>query len=76
MIKSILEIPQQPMDAWQVASHLFGQEAVDQDRLLAGKAAQQMRAEGWTFAEYDPETGEEIWQPPNGTTGTSYRSID
>lgn len=63
-IKSIAEIPQIPMDAWQVATHLFGQEEVQQHHLLASKAAGQMKKAGWTFLEYDPVSGEEIWKPP------------
>lgn len=74
MIKSISEIPQQPMDAWQAAIHLFGQEAVDQDHLLAGEAARQMKAGGWAFVEYDQETGEEIWQPPSDETVRTNRT--
>lgn len=63
MERSINDL-QVPMDCWQVAEYLFGKEAVDKNHLLAGEAAQQMKAAGWTFLEYDQGFGEEIWQPP------------
>ena len=62
-MKKISEIPQIPMDCWQVAAYLYGQAAVDADHSLASKAAQEMRKTGWTFLEYDPIYGEEVWQP-------------
>jgi hypothetical protein len=63
-MKTIDQIPQRPMDAWQVADHLFGKEAVAKNHLLASKAAEEMRKAGWIFLEYDPLYGEEVWGPP------------
>jgi hypothetical protein len=62
--KQISEIPQIPMDAWQVAIHLFGKKEVEANHNLASRAFQQMKKAAWTFLEYDPVYGEEVWQPP------------
>lgn len=64
-IKTINQIPQVPMDCWQVAEYLYGKVALDANHLLAGEAADKMREAGWTFLEYN-EYGEEVWQPPEG----------
>lgn len=62
-LKLINEIPQHPMDVWQVAAHLYGQAALDLDHSLASKAAEEMRKAGWTFSHYDDTYGEEVHKP-------------
>lgn len=66
-LKSMSQIPQYPMDAWQVAAYLFGQAAIDENHLLASTAASQMEEAGWTFMEYDDTHGEEVWEPPENS---------
>jgi hypothetical protein len=62
-LKTIKEIPQYSMDAWEVADYLFGKEAVMSNHLLASKAARQMKAAGWKFSHYN-DFGEEVHEPP------------
>jgi hypothetical protein len=67
-LKTIEEIPQYPMDAWQVAVYLYGQSALDLNHSLASKAASKMEKAGWTFSHYDDTYGEEIYDPPPQNT--------
>lgn len=62
-IKTIDQIPQIEMDAWQAAEHMFGKDALDANHLLAGEAYQQMVGAGWEFVDYN-DYGEEVWEPP------------
>lgn len=63
-MKQINQVPQIEMDTWQVAEHLYGKEAVEANRSLVSRAAQQMRAAGWAFSHYDETYGDEVWSPP------------
>lgn len=56
-MKAIDQIPQQPIDCYQVAEHLYGSKSG------VHEAAKEMRTAGWTFLEYN-EYGEEVHQPP------------
>lgn len=57
--KKTIDQIKEPMDAWQVAEHLYGKDALDANRLLARKAAEEMRKANWSFLEYN-ENGEEV----------------
>jgi hypothetical protein len=67
--KTIDQIPQIPMDCWQVAQELYGEAAISHFSFLAGEAAELMKQAGWTFSHYDWKTGEEIHNPPEVSDG-------
>lgn len=67
--KSIGQIEQIPMDCWQAANLMHGLRPGDahyNDSALATSAANEMRASGWKFQEYN-EWGEEVHVPPGWT---------
>lgn len=73
-MKDVMNYPGQYGDAYEVANWLFdrkiGHESYN-DPFEAGKAAILMKEAGWTFKEYQPVTGEEVWQKPSNVKDVS-----
>jgi len=65
-MKSICQIPQRPMDAYQAANLMLGLKSDDlayNDSRFAAMAVTAMREAGWRFIGYN-ECGEEVHSPP------------
>lgn len=61
-MKTIHEIPQVPMDCYEVANALHGLKPGDEgynDSGLATQAAQEMKTAGWKFQTYN-DYGQEV----------------